>query len=177
MAMPDDRSFADRHDMLAGYAALIVLAGIAMGVIALLIQQGRDHPFEGVLLVAGAMAVGFGVQMLQRAVPVAGPLQNDPAPPPSEPPPSLHRLENSVAFGCSRAVDAYMLLRPALRDIAAQRLAAHAVDLDGDARARVMMGAWAWALLRPDLPEPGDWYAPGLDPAALDRVVEALERL
>jgi len=175
--MRDDRSFADRHDMLAGYLALIVVAGIAMGVIALLIQQGRDHPFEGVLLVAGGLATGFGLQMLQRAVPVAESLEVHPVPPPAEPPSSLRRLENSVAFGCSRAVDAYMLVRPALRDIAAQRLSAYAVDLDGDARAQVMMGPWAWALLRPDLPEPGDWYAPGLDPAALDRVVEALERL
>ena len=175
--MPDDRSFADRHDMLTGYLALIVVAGVFLGGIALLIRQGRDRPFDGVLLVAGALAVGFGLQMLQRAVPVAEPLQRTPAAAPAEPPPSLRRMENSVAFGCSRAVDAYMLVRPALRDVAAQRLSAHAVDLDSDARAQVMMGPWAWALLRPDLPEPGDWYAPGLDPAALDRVVEALERL
>jgi hypothetical protein len=64
-----------------------------------------------------------------------------------------------------------------LREVARERLSAHGVDLDSDARAPVMLGPWAWALLRADAPEPEDRRAPGLDPAALARVVEALERL
>jgi hypothetical protein len=176
-AARSDRSAADRHELLAGYGVLAVSAGIALGVIALLVQQGRDRPFEVVLLIAGALAVAFGWQTLLRTVPVAAPLAVEVPPRQLEPPPSQRRVENVVSFACSRAVDAHMLLRPILRDIAAERLSAHAVDLDNDARASVMLGPWAWALLRHDLPEPEDWHAPGLDPAALVRVVEALERL
>jgi hypothetical protein len=175
--MNADRPLADRHEILAGYAVLAVVAGVVLGVIALLVQQGRDRPFEVVLLAAGALAVAFGWQMLQRIVPLAAPLASRVTPQATDAPPSLRRVENGVAFSCSRAVDAHMLLRPILRDVAAQRLSTHGVDLDSDARAQVMLGPWAWALLRPGLHEPGDWHAPGLDPAALEHIVEALERL
>ena len=175
--MRDDRALADRHEMLAGYVALALVAGITLGVVALLVQQGRDRPFDVVLLICAALAVGFGWQTLRRTLPPAPPLAPAAVAIATEPPPSLHSVENAVAFACSRAVDTYMLLRPILRDIAAQRLSSHGVDLDSDARAPVMLGPWAWALLRPDMPEPGDWQAPGLDPAALERIVEALERL
>lgn len=174
--MPD-RNAGDRHEMLAGYAVLAVCAGVVLGAVALVVQSGRDRPFDGVLLVAGGLAVAFGWQMLLRAMPAAPPLAPAMAPAESEPPPTLRRAENAVAFSVSRAVDAYMLLRPMLRDVAAERLSAYGVDLDTDARAPVMLGPWAWALLRPDLPEPADWYMPGLHPAALQSIVEALERL
>ncbi len=176
-AQRDDRGFADRNEMLAGYTVLAICVGIVLAVVALVVQQGRDRPFEVVLLVGGTLAVAFGWQLLLRAVPLAPPLAAARPLPAAEPPGSLRRAEDAVAFSVSRAVDAHMVLRPLLRDVAAQRLSAHGVDLDTDARAPVMLGPWAWALLRPDLPEPGDWYAPGLDPAALDRIVEALERL
>jgi hypothetical protein len=110
-------------------------------------------------------------------VPSAPPLARHRAVQPAEPPSSLRRTEDAVAFACGRAVDAHALLRPMLREVARERLSAHGVDLDSDARAPVMLGPWAWALLRADAPEPEDRRAPGLDPAALARVVEALERL
>jgi hypothetical protein len=163
--------------MLVGYAVLAAMAGVVLGMVALLVRQGRNQPFDDVLLVAGALAVGFGWQVLVHRVPLAAPLAPARRPGEVEAPSSLRRMENTVAFACSRAVDAHMLLRPALRDIAAQRLSAHGIDLDGDARAPLMLGPYAWALLRPDAPEPADWHGPGLDPAALEKVVEALERL
>jgi hypothetical protein len=168
---------ATRREVLAAYLVLAVVAGVGLGGVALVVQRGRDRPFDAVLLVAGALAVAFGWQLLQRTLPAAEPLAGREDVRAGEPPPSLHRVENAVAFACSRAVDAHMLLRPVLRDIAAQRLSAHGVDLDSDARAPLMLGPLAWALLRPDAREPSDWSAPGLDPAALERVVEALERL
>jgi hypothetical protein len=170
-------SAADRHELLVAYASLAALAGVALGVIALVVQRGRDAPFEVVLLAVGALALGFGRQALQRAVPPAAPLQPPRALATAARPSSLERTENVVAFACGRAVDAHMLLRPLLRRIAADRLAAQGVDLDHDARAPVMLGPWAWALLRPDAAEPVDRRAPGLDPVALTRIVEALEAL
>lgn len=171
------RGDSDRRDLLAGYVVLAVAAGITMGVLALVVQQGRDRPFDFVLLTAGALAVAFGWQALLHAVPPAAPLAAATSAPALEPPPSLARMENAVFFACSRAVDAHMLLRPVLRDVAAQRLAARGIDIDRDARAAELLGPWAWALLRPDVAEPADWHAPGLDPAALEKVVEALEKL
>jgi len=173
----DLRSAADRHDLLAGYGVLAASAGVALGVVALVVHHGRDRPFEVVLLIAGALAVAFGWQTLLRSVPAAPALATPAIPQPFDAPPSLRRIENAVAFASSRAVDAHMLLRPILRDIASERLSAHTVDLDSDARSAIMLGPTAWALLRPDLPEPDDWHALGLDPAALEKVVEALERL
>jgi hypothetical protein len=168
---------ATRRELLAGYAVMIAAAGVALGAVALVVHEGRDRPFDIVLSVTGALAVAFGWQMLQRTLPAAPPFAAAEPAAPGEPPPSLRRVENAVAFACSRAVDAHMLLRPMLRDVAAQRLSAHGVDLDRDARAPLMLGPLAWSLLRPDAPEPSDWHAPGLDPVALERVVEALERL
>jgi len=172
-----DGNVRDRHEMLAGYAVLAVCAGVVLGVVALVVQSGRDRPFDAVLLVAGGLAVAFGWQMLLRAVPAAPPLAPAAAPAESESPPTLLRCENAVAFSVGRAVDAYMLLRRMLRDVAAERLSVYGVDLDTDARAPVMLGPWAWALLRPDMPEPDDWFQPGLHPGAVQHIVEALERL
>jgi len=174
---PTQRSDSDRRDLVAGYGVLVVAAGIAMGAVALVVQEGRDRPFDIVLLAAGALAVAFGWEALLRAVPPAPALASRAGAPALEPPPSLARMENAVFFACSRAVDAHMLLRPVLRDVAAQRLAARGVDIDRDARAAELLGPWAWALVRPDAAEPEDWHAPGLDLAALEKVVEALEKL
>jgi len=175
--MLDRNPAGDGREMLAGYAVLAVCAGVVLGAVALVVQSGRDRPFDAVLLLAGALAVAFGWQMLLRATPAAPPLAPRTAPANSESPPTLLRAENAVAFSVSRAVDAYMLLRPMLREVAAERLSGYGVDLDTDARAPVMLGPWAWALLRPDLPEPDDWYMPGLHTGALQNIVEALERL
>jgi hypothetical protein len=166
-----------RHELFAGYAVLTLVAGVVLGVVALVLRGEQDAPFDAVLLAVGGLSVAFGLQMLYRALPIAPPLSQRGKAPAVEAPQSLHRIENAVSFGCSRAVDAHMLVRPVLREIALQRLSAHGVDLDTDARAQVMLGPWAWGLLRPDLPEPADWHAPGLDPAALQRIVEALEAL
>jgi hypothetical protein len=177
IAAPPQPPEHQRHELLAGYGVLVLVAGVALGVVALVLRGEQDPPFDAVLLATGALAVAFGLQMLHRAVPIAPPLAQRGAAPPADAPQSLHRIENAVSFGCSRAVDAHMLVRPVLREIALQRLSAHGVDLDSDARAQVMLGPWAWGLLRPDLPEPPDWHAPGLDAAALERIVESLEAL
>ena len=177
MQARDRRSPLERHELLVGYAILAGMAGIAVGVVVALVQGTRNAPIDAALLSVGALAIAFGWQALANAAPMAPPLVPPAAATPVERPPSLQRVENAVAFGCGRAVDAHALLRPILRDIAVQRLSAYGVDLDTDARAPVMLGPWAWALLRPDLAEPSDRQGPGLDPAALERIVEALERL
>jgi hypothetical protein len=70
-------------------------------------------------------------------------------------------------------------VRPVLRDIAAHRLRArYGVDLDAEAgRARELIGAHAWELVRPDRPAPEDRLARGPNVAELRLVVEDLEEI
>ena len=68
-------------------------------------------------------------------------------------------------------------LRLLLRDIAAHRLRArYAVELDAEpARARELVGAEAWDVIRPDRPPPADRMAAGPTLAELQVVVDQLE--
>lgn len=93
--------------------------------------------------------------------------------------PELERLERLVLGATLVAGEAYHRLRPALRRIAAEELSSRrGIDLDGRTEAaRAVLGEVPWALLRPDLPPPVDRRGPGLDPAALRAVVDALEAL
>jgi hypothetical protein len=100
-------------------------------------------------------------------------------PPGPRRPDDLSRLEDQVSLATSAAVDVYLRLRPPLREAAAQRLRArHGVDLDRDpVRARALLGEETWELVRPDLEPPSDRFGPGIAPARLDRVLDALEAL
>jgi hypothetical protein len=73
----------------------------------------------------------------------------------------------------------HVRLRPILREIAAHRLLRHyGVDLDTEpARARELVGASAWDLVRPDRPGPVDRLAVGPTPAQLREVVVDLEKI
>ena len=62
--------------------------------------------------------------------------------------------------------------------LAGVRRARATSSADGDpAAARALLGEEAWELVRPDRPRPQDTFAPGLSPAALDRILAVLEDL
>ena len=93
-------------------------------------------------------------------------------------PAELERLERAVDLGVARAEDFHMLLRPAVRRIAATLLAARGLDLQRDGeRVRELLGEESWELLRPERERPSDPFEPGVEPARLRRLVEDLERL
>jgi hypothetical protein len=73
----------------------------------------------------------------------------------------------------------HVRLRPLLREIAAHRLRArYGVDLDLEpGRARELVGAQAWELVRPFRPPPADRLAPGPSVSYLREVVTELERI
>jgi hypothetical protein len=77
------------------------------------------------------------------------------------------------------ALHLHVRLRPVLREIAVHRLwMRFGVDLDREqARARDLVGANAWELVRPDRPPPGDRLATGPALADLHVVVDELERI
>lgn len=88
-------------------------------------------------------------------------------------------LVNDVQQSTASALHLHVRLRPILREIAAHRLwMRFGVDLDREQqRARELVGAEAWELVRPERPSPGDRLARGPRPARLRVVVEDLERL
>jgi hypothetical protein len=93
--------------------------------------------------------------------------------------PELARVEREVSLGMATAFDLHYRLRPSLRRIAGELLAARrGIDLDSSpAAARKALGEDTWQLVRADREPPRDRYGPGLDLGALRSVVTSLERL
>jgi hypothetical protein len=91
----------------------------------------------------------------------------------------LERLEREVTLGRQNAWDLHTRLRLTLRETAAGLLAARrGIDLEREPmRAEAALGTDAWELVRPDRPPPQHRHAPGVDAAALDSTISALERL
>jgi len=98
---------------------------------------------------------------------------------PAERPLALTRLEREVSMAGTSAFDLHARLRPTIAELAAELLSARrGIDLARDPdRARAVLGDDAWELVRRDRPAPAERHAPGLDEAALARVVVALEHV
>ena len=88
-------------------------------------------------------------------------------------------LVRDVKQSTRSAFHLHVRLRPLLREIAAHRLwMRFGVDLDREqGRARELIGANAWELVRPERPPPTDRLAPGPPLADIRVVVDELERL
>jgi hypothetical protein len=91
----------------------------------------------------------------------------------------LGRLEQETALGVASSFDLHYRLRPRLRRLTADLLAARrGVSLDAaPERARELLGETTWELVRLDRPPPEDRLAAGLPINDFRRVVESLERL
>jgi hypothetical protein len=93
--------------------------------------------------------------------------------------PELERMEREVSLGLSTAFDLHFRLRPRLRGIASELLAARrGIDLDGNPEAaRRALGEAAWDIVRSDRESPRERHAPGLGLDSLRLAVSALEAL
>ena len=106
-------------------------------------------------------------------------------PAPLEQPPRSQRVGQleSVARALDLAeassFDLHNVLRPIVREIAAARLARHGVSLDRQPeRARALLGAQAWELVRPDREAPaGRSGRGGCSRDELRAIVDALEAI
>lgn len=94
-------------------------------------------------------------------------------------PRSLRRVERLVRYGRAHAHSAGTRLVPLLRQLADDSLTAHHrcnVRSDPD-RARALLGADAWSIVRPDWEAITNPSGPGPSLAEIDAVVTALEHL
>jgi hypothetical protein len=87
------------------------------------------------------------------------------------------KLEREVELGLQTAFDFHFRLRPTLVEVARNRLAGRGISLENEERAKAVLGAEAWDVLRPDRDMPRDRNAPGLSTDQLGRLVGALERI
>ena len=88
------------------------------------------------------------------------------------------RMEREVALASGTAFDVHYRLRPTVRSIARGLLLRKGIDLDRTPeRSEALVGPDVWDLIRPDRTAPEDRSAPGLPVGAMERAVDALERL
>lgn len=162
-------------------ARLLFLPTILLvGVVAFL--PGRSELAARIYALAVCIVVlGLALAALLRAYPAAKRLRPDPrrGGPARRPPHSLVRLEQEAAIGVAGAFDLHYRLRPRLRALALDLLdTRRRISLDRDAaESRLVLGNDTYELVREDRPPPEDRLARGLSPAALDAVVDSLERV
>jgi hypothetical protein len=94
-------------------------------------------------------------------------------------PDQLLASERLVSSGQAMAIYAHATLRPALIEIASQRLAARGQALGrlSDRAGEDLLGDRLWELVRPNRPFPEDRHAPGVSLQDLEAMLDVLERL
>jgi hypothetical protein len=169
--------------LVGGFALGTGLATIALIVVAYLLPGSRALEVEIYVLVVGAMATLSAVLAARRAFPlvegsaIADALEEEPRE--AVAPPELERTERVLSMATSAAFDVHFRLRPMLREVAEQRLAdRRGLALDaGGTRVEEELGPELWALVRPDREAPRRRFGAGLEPEAVQRMLERLESL
>jgi hypothetical protein len=161
-------------------AAVLASAGLALA----LVQRPGDRGLavDAYLLFLGSIALLVLVRATAGAFPTAGPSELERAvrrrPPSPTRLPELERLEREVALSVQSSFDCYLRLRQTLREIAAERLERHGVDLDvSGGEAEEILGPAAWTIVRPDLERPHDRMARGVPLGTVQQAVSSLEGL
>jgi hypothetical protein len=169
-----------RRDLRRGLR-LLVWPTVVLGVVIAFAPGRVTLALRIYALVACALVLVLLLTLLRRAYPPPRPLRPRRKHRRAEPsiPPSLERIEQQTALGVSGSFDLHHRLRPRLRGLASELLAARrGISLDDDPeRARALLGDEAWEVVRPDRPPPEDRLARGLPINQIGRVVQSLERL
>jgi hypothetical protein len=161
---------------------LAVLVSLAFGIAAAFSTGLRTVLLDVYLLAMGGVLLLALVRTTRAHAPPGGASTFDSAlatmrrrPPDS----GASVLARDLDLSTLTAFHLHVRLRPLLREIAAHRLRAHyGVDLDLEpGRARELVGAQAWELVRPSRPPPADRLAPGPSVSYLREVVTELERI
>jgi hypothetical protein len=163
-----------------------ILAVVASGIFALALAlrwTSTERTVDGYLLALGALAMIGLLAATREAAPGRRRSPFEQALRPRRTPrttlPQLERIRRETALAVARAYDFHVRLRPTLRAIATHRLSSRrGVDLDANpAAARRLLGDDVWDLLRADRLPPEDRFAPGIEPDALARLLDRLERI
>jgi hypothetical protein len=162
--------------------AVAVAATVGVAVTLGLRPGDRGLAFDVYLLFLGALALAVLLAETGRLAPPLRPselelsLRRRPSPPDRLP--ELVALEREVEMARQTSFDAHYRLRPALREVARERLAARGVALDADpGAAERLLGEEVWELVRPDRRAPRNHFAPGVPLEQLDRALASLESL
>ena len=167
-----------------GSIVVVALATAVLVVAFLAAPTHREFAVRVYVIVVEVVGARLLVRALQRATLAPGPLRFDLAQRPlvvraparaSQP----RQVANELGAAASRALELHYRLRPRLRAIAADRLAAnHGLELDGDSeQSRHLLGEEAWDLLSPDREPPEERFGPGPGVEQLARIVRAVEAL
>jgi hypothetical protein len=168
---------------LVDLAILAVVATLVLALALVFQWTSTERSVDAYLVALGALSMLGLLQATREAAPPPGRSAFEDAlrrRRPQEPSlPQLERVRRETSLAIARAFDFHVRLRPTLREIAAQRLARRrALDLDGQPdAARAVLGDEAWELLRADRSPPEDRFSRGVDPSALSRLLDTLERI
>jgi hypothetical protein len=164
--------------LVGGIAGAAVMATLILIATLAVVPDHAEVAVDVYLIFLGGLILLGLVVLTARAGGAAGDSPFDAVRRPSRRPPvsvpQLERLERELALGTQSAFDFHARLRPVLREIAEARLAARGRRLED---VEALLGADAWELVRPDRAPPADRHAPGADPEAVRRFVDALERI
>lgn len=162
-------------------ARLLVVPAVALGVVLAFAPGRAGLAIRIFALVLCGAALLIMLAALRRAYPRERPFRH--AANGEEPrrtvPGMLARLEDETALGVAGSFNLHFRLRPRLRGLASDLLAARrSVSLDEmPGQARTLLGDETWELVRADRSPPEDRLARGIPVSDLRRVVESLERL
>ncbi len=126
---------------------LVALAVVGLGLV-VLVSPGLA--VEIYLFVVAALVVAGILLRVTLALPRAEPAPLE-RPPRTQRVGQLESIARALDLAEASSFDLHNLLRPLVREIAAARLARHRVSLDRQPeRARELLGAQTWELVRPD---------------------------
>lgn len=168
---------------MVAVAVAALAVGLAVGAVAVVAPISRARLLDVYVLLVGSLVLLVLVRWTARAGGERGLSLYDRALARrgrhSQRPEDLQSLERNVVLSAGNAFDLHARLRPLLRDVAADRLAAaRGLRLDsGSAEVQAALGPALWELVRPDRDPPLERFAPGLSLDRLTAHVETLERL
>ena len=160
---------------LARAITLAVLAAVGLGVTVLVSPGAPALTIEIYLFVLAALVVVGVVLGIAGALPRAEPAPRE-QPPRSQQLGQLESVARALDLAETSSFHLHNVLRPIVREIAAARLARHGVSLDRQPeRARALLGAQTWELVRPDRESPVRGSARGWSRDELRAIVDSLE--
>jgi hypothetical protein len=145
---------------------------------ALLVSPGAPGlTAEIYLFVVAALVLAAVVRDLAKALPSAEPVPLQ-RPSRSQGVGQLESVARALDLAEASSFDLHNTLRPIVREIAVARLARHGVSLERQPeRARALLGAQAWDLVRPDRVAPARGSGRGCSRDELRAIADSLEAI